>query len=131
MSPIELTRKSYGLFATGQIEEMLASCVAQDAVLVNPLPAAVPFGGTYEGHQGFARYAQQIFESIQIELFEVDEIFAQGERVAVIGRERSRSLKTGRHYEISWVHVVTVKDGRIQHIREYNDDSAAMAAIFA
>lgn len=130
MSPIETAQTLYQLFATGQFEQMLVRCVAPDAVLDNPLPAPIPFGGVYEGHQGFVRYAAEIFASIQIELFEIDEVLAQGERVTVLGRERSRSLETGKHYDIFWVHVLTVRDGRVQHLREYND-TAAMAAAFA
>ena len=131
MNPIETTRTFYQLFASGRIEEMLSRFVAPDAVLVNPLPAPVPFGGTYHGHAGFLAYAQQIFAGIQIELFEIDEIFAQEDRVTVLGREKSRSRQTGKHYDISWAHVLTVRDGRVQHLREYNDDSAAMAAAFS
>ncbi len=130
MSSIETAQTLYQLFATGQIEEMLSRCVAADAVLDNPLPASVPFGGIYNGHQGFITYAQQIFASIQIELFEIDEIFAQGERVTVLGRERSRSIKTGKCYDMAWVHVLTVRDGRVLHMREYND-TADMAAAFS
>ena len=130
MNPIETTKAFYQLFASGDIEQMLLRCVAPDAVLDNPLPAPVPFGGIYQGHQGFITYAQQIFAGIQIERFEIDEIFAQGERVTVLGREKSRSLATGKCYDMAWVHVLTVRDGRIQHLREYND-TAAMAAAFS
>ena len=130
MNPMETTRAFYELFASGKIEEMLAHCVAADAVLDNPLPAPIPFGGIYQGHPGFVTYAQQIFAGIQIELFEIDEIFAQGERVTVLGRERSRSLDTGKKYEMSWVHILTVREGLVHHLREYND-TAAMAAAFA
>lgn len=130
VSPIETTRTFYELFANGRIEEMLARCVAPDAVLDNPLPAPIPFGGIYQGHQGFVTYAQQIFAGIQIELFEIDEIFAQDERVVVIGRERSRSLDTDKKYTMSWVHILTVSEGLVRHLREYND-TAAMAVAFA
>ena len=130
MTPIDTTKAFYELFGSGKIEEMLERFVDAHAVLENPLPDPIPFGGTFEGHQGFAAYAQGIFASIAIERFEIDEIFAQADRVVVLGRETSRSLNTGKHYTMSWVHVLTVRSGRIQHLREYND-TAAMAAAFA
>ena len=129
MSPQEVTSNFYTLFGAGDIETMLSQCVAVDAVLDNPLPEPVPFGGIYEGHSGFITYAQEIFSAIQIELFEIDEILVQRERVTVLGREISRSLATGKTYNISWVHMLTVRDGLVQHMREYND-TAAMALAF-
>lgn len=129
MTPIETAKTFYALFGAGKIEEMLQRCVAVDSVLDNPLPPPIPFGGRYEGPQGFLAYAQQIFAGIKIERFEIDEMFDAGDRVVVLGRETSRSLKTGRHYTMSWIHVLTIRDGRVLHLREYND-TAAMAAAF-
>ena len=130
MTPTETTKAFYELFGSGKIEEMLERFVDVHAVLDNPLPDPIPFGGKFEGHQGFATYAQGIFAAIAIEQFEIDEIFAQADRVVALGRETSRALNTGKRYTMSWVHVLTVRSGRIQHLREYND-TAAMAAAFA
>jgi ketosteroid isomerase-like protein len=130
MSAAEAARSFYELFSAGKIEEALERFVAADAVLENPLPEPIPFGGRFEGRHGFAAYLQAIFSGIEMEQFEVDEIFAEGERVVVLGRETSRVRSTDKRYTMSWVHVLTVRNGRVQHLREYND-TAAMAATFA
>ena len=130
MTPTEATRAFYDLFIAGKIEEALERFVDPEAVLVNPLPEVIPFGGVFEGRQGFAAYLEAILRGISIERFEVDEIFADGERVTVLGRETSLVHSTGKRYTMSWVHVLTVRDGRIVHMREYND-TAAMAVAFA
>lgn len=130
MTAVEATRAFYELFAAGKIEEALERFVAADAVLENPLPEPIPFGGRFEGRHGFAAYLQAILSGLEIEKFDVDEVFAEGERVVVFGRETSRVRSTGKRYTMSWVHVLTVRSGRIQHLREYND-TAAMAAAFA
>ena len=126
MTPTEATRAFYDLFIAGKIEEALERFVDPEAVLENPLPEVIPFGGVFEGRQGFAAYLEAILRGISIERFEVDEIFADGERVTVLGRETSLVHTTGKRYTMSWVHVLTVRDGRIVHMREYND-TAAMA----
>ena len=128
MTETQTTRAFYDLFAAGQVEALLERFVAPQSVLENPLPAVVPFGGIYTGPHGFLAYFQQIVAAIQIEQFAIDEIFAEGERVTVVGRETSRSLKTGKSYSMSWVHVLTVQHGRVQHLREYNDTAAMVAA---
>ena len=129
MTPTETTKAFYELFASGKIEEMLERFVDVHAVLDNPLPDPIPFGGRFEGRQGFAAYVQGILAAIEIERFEIDEIFAEADRVAVLGRETSRVLSTHKRYTMSWVHVLRVRDGRVRHLREYND-TAAMAAAF-
>ena len=40
--------------------------------LVNPLPAHVPFGGTWEGADGLRRYMGLIVEYIEMDTFELD-----------------------------------------------------------
>ena len=89
MTPTEATRAFYDLFIAGKIEEALERFVDPEAVLENPLPEVIPFGGVFEGRQGFAAYLEAILRGISIERFEVDEIFADGERVTVLGRETS------------------------------------------
>ena len=130
MTPTEVTEAFYELFGAGKIDELQQRFIGADSVLDNPLPAPIPFGGRYVGAPGFLQYAQEIFAGIQIELFEIDEIIVHEDRVVVLGREISRSLKTGKRYSMSWVHVLTVRDGHIVLLREYND-TAAMAAAFA
>jgi len=130
MTPTEATKVFYELFASGKIEELLERFVDVDSVLDNPLPNPIPFGGQFKGRQGFAAYVQGIAAAIQIEKFEIDEIFAEADRVVVLGRETSRVFDTDKRYVISWVHVLTVQNGKVQHLREYND-TATMAAAFA
>jgi ketosteroid isomerase-like protein len=130
MTATEATQKFYALFASGQVEEALERFVAEDAVLENPLPVPIPFGGRFEGRAGFGGYLQRVAEAIEIEQFDIDEVFAEGERVVVLGRETSLVRSTGKRYTMSWVHVLSVRDERIRELREYND-TAAMSAAFA
>ena len=128
MSALETVRSFYELFAVGKTAEALEAYVALDVTLENPLPDPIPFGGTFEGRDGFAQYLSGILEGIQIEAFEVDEILVDGERVVVLGRETSQVRASGRRYTMNWVHVLTVRDDRVTFMREYNDTAAMRAA---
>jgi len=123
----ELAAKLYELFTAANIGE-ITTLLAEDFVLENPLPAIIPFGGTYEGAAGFVEYAQGIGAAIAIEDFGIDRILCDGDHVAVAGRERSRVVSTGRTYAMEWVHVLRIANGRIHHLREYNDTAAMLAA---
>lgn len=132
MTSHESVETFYNLFATGRIEEALVNHVATDAILDNPLPESIPFGGRFEGRAGFGAYLADIAKHITIEAFEVDEILVanegERERVTVIGRETSLVPATGKRYAMEWVHILTLDDGRIVSMREYNDTDAMAEA---
>lgn len=131
MKPIEIVQTFYALFGEGKIPEALERCVALEAVLENPLPDPIPFGGRFEGRKGFARYLEAILAGIEMESFEVDEFVAEGDVVVVLGRETSRVRSTDARYTMAWVHVLRVEGDQIVSMREYNDTAAMQTAFLA
>lgn len=122
-STADQVREFYALFAAGKLEETVAR-LADDFVLTNPLPDPIPFGGRFEGAAGFLEYVEKIFAVLELETFEVEDVLCDGDRAVVIGRERSRVKATGRRYAMEWVHVLTLADGRVRSLREYNDTAS-------
>ena len=120
----EVVRTFYELFAAGKAEEAAGAYLAPDFVLTNPLPAPIPFGGRFVGVDGFLQYLGGILAAIEIEDFVIDDVLSDGDRVVVVGREKSLVISTGRHYEMDWVHVLNTSDGRIVSMHEYNDTAA-------
>jgi ketosteroid isomerase-like protein len=101
---------------------------AADGKLVNLLPEELPFGGTWVGPEGAARYIEVMRGVLRIESLKVDQMISSGDQVVVIGHERSRFLANDQVYEMDWVHVNTIRDGKIVEMREYNDTAAMLAA---
>ncbi|MFN3285404.1 MAG: nuclear transport factor 2 family protein [bacterium] len=54
-------------------------------------------------------------------LMSPDEFIASGDRVVVLGHQAGRARSTGRHGELAWVHVYTVRDGKISRFDEFLD----------
>lgn len=108
-----------------------AEAFAPDGRLVNLLPEELPFGGVYEGPDGVRRYVEELQEHLRIESLKVDEWLCSGDRVVAIGHETSRFLANGQSYDMDWVHVNIVRDGRIVEMREYNDTAAMLEAFRA
>jgi hypothetical protein len=127
----DIVRVFYDLFLAGKVEEVVDRYLADDFVLINPLPDPIPFGGRYSGAAGYLEYLGSISAAIEIEEFTIHEILCEGDRVVVTGRERSRVKSTGRHYTMEWVHVVQTSAGRVQSLREYNDTAAMRDAFEA
>ena len=51
-----------------------------------------------------------------------------GDSVMVIGVATGRVLSTNKPWEDSWVFAITVRDGKLTHIREYVDTQALARA---
>lgn len=116
------------LVLSGQGAEAIERYVATDLVLENPLPPAIPFGGRFEGPAGAARYLESLGATIEIEVFDVVDVIAEGDRVATAGVETSLVKETGRRYTMHWAHVLRVRDGQLVEWREYNDSAAMLPA---
>jgi uncharacterized protein len=56
------------------------------------------------------------------------EFVAQGDRVFVAGFARGTIKATNKTFEDHWVFAITVRDGRVTHIREYIDTQALAGA---
>jgi ketosteroid isomerase-like protein len=107
--------------------------LAPEFVWENPLPAGIPFGGAYQGVEGLGRYLGELLSAIDMTPLHFTDVVASGPVVALIGIEADTRVKsTGKHYTMPFVHVVRFNgDGRISHIREYNDTREMVAAFAA
>jgi uncharacterized protein len=61
-------------------------------------------------------------------VFEPREFISAGEKVAVLGWERSQVRSGGRVFESEWVHIFTARDGRIVRFWGMYDTEASAAA---
>jgi ketosteroid isomerase-like protein len=111
----------------------VAACgkfLSDDFVLENFLPEHIPFGGRYEGTEGFLKYLGEVFAAIEMEPLEMDEWVADAMTVAVRGEDKGLVRSSGRKYRMRFVHWLTFDDtGRIAFMREFND-TAALAEAF-
>ena len=107
-----------------------AEFLSQDFLLENPLPEGIPFGGSYEGAEGFLRYLGGIAEAIEMGPLEFDEWVVADGVVVARGREESLVRATGERYRMRFVHWLSFDGtGKITAMREFND-TAEMARAF-
>lgn len=104
--------------------------IADGFIWENPLPDSIPFGGRYEGVDGLMTYLGALDAAIEMSPLNITDILADGPVVAVIGVEQDTRLKSnGKTYTMPFVHVLRFnEDGKIQHVREYNDTREMVAA---
>ncbi|MFE6775333.1 nuclear transport factor 2 family protein [Streptomyces sp. NPDC057702] len=108
---------------------LLAPFFSYDVVLRQA--AGLPYGGTWLGHSGLARFflrMGQVWESFAMV---EQEFLATGETAVVHTRVRARARATGRALDFPILQTLTVRDGRITEIRPFYWDTRAIAAACA
>ena len=124
---IAFVQSLYEAFARRDVPSILA--VLSPTVEWNePSNPYNPGGGTRHGHEGFLEWLRVGNQSEEILTLEPKEFLANPSAVAVVGYTRCRVRATAREYETEFVHVVTVKDGKVQRFREFFDTFAAAEA---
>lgn len=105
--------------------ELLAPFFAPDVELHQA--DALPYGGTWRGHSGMARFflvMGEVWESFDMV---EQEFLATGETAVVLTQVRARARATGRELRFPILQAITVKDGRITEIRPFYWDTRAIA----
>ena len=87
-----------------------------------------PLAGTHRGHAGLADLLQKASDTLETSYPRPPEFVAQGDRVLVIGFATGRVIATNKTFEDDWVFAITVRNGKLTHIREYIDTQALARA---
>jgi ketosteroid isomerase-like protein len=119
----------YDAFKRREMRSIL-DMFADDAVMHGPAPSGVlPWGGTHNGPSGVAEFFKALGESLEPQQFELRDFIAQDNKVVVLGYQKGHAKPTGRPYEIEFVHVWTVRDGKFIEFRVYNDTAAIVESL--
>ena len=87
-----------------------------------------PLAGTYRGHAGMADLLQKASEMMETSFPEPPEYVAQGDRVLVVGVATGKIKATNKPFKDNWVFDITVRDGKVAHVKEYIDTQAMARA---
>ncbi len=116
---VEVVHAVYDAFGRGDMPAVLG-LFAEDIAWHEA--EGLPYGGV---HTGPVAVAQNVFGPVteDVEGFAVtpEEVFVDGDRVAVVARYSGTGRVTRRVLELGVVHVWDVRDGRITRFRQYLD----------
>ncbi len=121
---IRLVQEVYAAFSRGDIDSILGK-LSEDVVWSEPENPFNPAGGTRRGHKGFLEWIRIGHEAEEIELLEPRRFLVDQSGVAVAGHMRCRVRATGRMYESDFVHLLTMRGGRISAFQEFFDTHVA------
>ena len=122
-----VTRQAYAAFGARDIPALLA-LLAPDVAWGQPDNPLIPSAGTRAGVEGVIEWLRIGNETEEVLALEPRRIVCDDEVAAVIGRTRIRVRRTGREYETDFVHLVTVRNGKVVRFQEFFDTFAAAEA---
>jgi hypothetical protein len=124
---IEIVQTLYEAFARRDIQSLLGA-LSPTVEWGEPSNPYNPAGGTRRGHEGFLEWLRIGNESEEVLVLEPKDFLANPTSVAVVGFTKCRVRATGKEYQTEFVHLVTLRDGKVQRFREYFDTFAAAEA---
>ena len=124
---VQIVQDAYNKFGAGDIAGLLANC-SEDINWKTPEIENATFSGERRGHAEVGEFFAELDAEEEFSNFEPLEFIAQGDRVVVLGKLAVTVRETGKSYESDWVHIFTVKDGKITDFLEFFDNAAANRA---
>lgn len=125
---VQAVQEIYAAFGRGDLPAIMGR-LGEEIVWDVTGPPEVSYAGARKGRQAVAEFFQVLAQTVEIQRFEPQEFFAQGDTVVVLGRETMKARATQAVAENAWVMVFTFRENRLIRFREF-DDTAAVAAAF-
>jgi uncharacterized protein len=123
-----LVQQAYGYFQSGDIPSVLDS-LSEDVEWSSPPLEGVPVSGTWHGREQVGQFFQTLGDTQEVRQFEPREFVAQDNKVVALGHYAWHVKSTGREWESDFVHVFSVRDGKVTGFQEYAN-TAAIADAF-
>lgn len=123
----QLVMQAYQFYKDKNINGVL-SLVDDKVEWVGPESDYIPFAGQFHGKDQVAQFFSKLDQTQDVIAFEPQNFIAEGDKVAVTGISTWRVKATGLTYDNPWVHVFTVRDGKIARFEQHAHTAAAEAA---
>lgn len=125
---VQVVKTAYAAFQDGDPARMLEAC-AEDVRWYYPgSDTLVPLAGEFNGRVGVEEFFELLNEDETIRQFEPKEFIQYDDRVIVLGYYCSRIKSNGREYESDFVHIFTLRDGKIIRFQDFFDTAAELEA---
>ena len=122
---VRIVKEFFAATGRGDEQGLVALC-AEDIEWI--IPGEWAWAGTHRGHAGLKDFLRNAPETVEISSSERHEFVAQGDQVIVLGVATGRVKATNRTFKDHFVFAITVRNGKVSHIREYIDTLALAQA---
>lgn len=119
----QVVMEGYREYQQGDIQNLLDR-FCEDAEWSTPESELLPFSGNFHGKSGIRQFFAEFDAAVQTTRFEPKQFIAEGDTVVVTGDAHRLAKATGRAYDSSWVHLFTLRDGKVARFEEFSDTAA-------
>jgi uncharacterized protein len=125
-----LVQGLYGAFGRGEVETLVSACTPDVDWCVGADKAHFPTFGPRSGPAGVRDFFMLVGQTVDFDAFAPREFYSEADRVFVLGSYAVTLKKNRRKVASEWVHVFTIRDGKVAAFREFLD-TASIAAAYA
>jgi len=111
----------YAAFARGDIAALLAGCAPDIDWESVGRPSDFPTLGPRRGVKAVEEFFRLVGEHEEFSAFTPRELYAAEDKVFVLGSYSLIVRNSGTPVSTEWVHVFTLKDGKVTRFREHTD----------
>ena len=114
----------YGRYAQGD-RSALYEALAPGVSWTSIGNGALPWGGTRQGRAGVERYFTDLDAAAEVTGYEVEQIIAQGEWIAILATATVRYRRGGQEHRYAKADFMRIVNGLITDFREFYDTAQA------
>jgi ketosteroid isomerase-like protein len=122
--PVTTIQTAYAAFGRGDLPALLAM-MTDDVDWQFVGDRAAPYTGRVRGQAQVAEWFVAVAQADDIQAFEPREFFAGSDHVTVLGWERTVARPGNGRFDTDWVHLWTLRGGRIARFVGFLDSEAA------
>jgi ketosteroid isomerase-like protein len=114
----------YSRYAQGD-REALYGALAPGVTWTSIGDGLLPWAGTRRGRAGVEGYFAELDAQAEVAGYEVEQVIAQGEWIAILATVTVRYRRTGQEHRYAKADFMRVVDGQITDFREFYDTAQA------
>jgi ketosteroid isomerase-like protein len=123
---IETILEMYEAFGRGDVVFILTR-LTDDVKWVSHFDSVVPWSGDFSGKDRVKGFFEAIFQSVDVEAFEPQELVANMDTVVSIGEFACRVRATGKRARTRWVFIWKFREGKVSSYEQFHDPALAEA----
>jgi ketosteroid isomerase-like protein len=125
---IGIVKELYGARDRGDMQTLLAGMTPDVEWHSGGLLEDHPAFGPRKGHAKVQEFFQTVGETFEFSEFSPLEFYSDKDKVFVLGRYAMKAKQTGKSFASDFIHVFTLRDGRVANFREMTDTARLVAA---
>ena len=120
---LDIVEQGYAAFGRRDIPALL-KLIADEVDWKEICPTSLPYSGLRRNPAEVAEFFAAVDRADDTTVFEPREFIEAGENVTVLGYAEGSARDTKQKFQSEWVHIFTVKNGKITRWRGFYDTAA-------